>query len=368
VIDVPISAVRLGPEVEEKVLGVLRSGTLAQGPVVAELEAGFRSLVGTRHALAVNSGTTALVLALEALGVGPGDEVLTSPFTFAATLNAILERGATARFADIGDDFTIRPAQAEALLTGRTKAIVPVHLYGLPADMAALAALAGRAGIGVVEDAAQAHGATVGGRPAGSFGLGCFSLYATKNLTSGEGGVVTTDDDALADRMAVLRNQGMRERYRYELAGHNYRMTDLHAAVAVPQLARLAEATERRRRHAALLTAGLADLEELELPAPVPGRDHVWHQYTVRVRPASPLGRDALAEGLAARGIGTGTYYPRVVYDYDCYRSHPGVVCDPVPRAQEAARTVLSLPVHPHLVEGDVERVVAAVRAVVRGD
>ncbi len=362
-IEVPVTAVRLGQEEEQLVLSVLRSGHLAQGPMVERLEAQFRELTGTAHAVAVDNGTTALVAAFQAVGLQPGDEVVTSPFTFVATVNAALEAGAIVRFADIGlDDFALSPSLVEGCITGRTRALVPVHLYGQAADMTALAPLAARHGLAVVEDAAQAHGATIGGRPVGSFGVGCFSLYATKNVTTGEGGMITTDDDGLADRLRLLRNQGMRARYEYELAGHNYRMTDLQAAVGIPQMARLDELTERRRANAAALTEGLADLDGLVVPREMAGRRHVYHQYTVRVTADAPLDRDALAKALAGAGVGSGVYYPRAVYDYDCYRGHPGVVVDHCPGAEAAAREVLSLPVHPHLTSVDVERVIAAVR------
>lgn len=359
---IPVSSVHLGEEEERRVLEVLRSGHLAQGPVVAELEERFAVLAGTAHAIAVTSGTTALVAAIEVCDLQPGDEVLTSPFTFAATLNAILEAGATARFADIDlDDFCLSPDRVAAEVSERTRVLMPVHLYGLPADMAALEPIAGRVGAKLVEDAAQAHGATVGGRPAGSFGLGCFSLYATKNVTTGEGGMITTSDDALAERLRILRNQGMRARYEYVVPGHNYRMTDLQAAVGIPQLARLDGWTETRRRNAARLGDGLRDIPGLALPSEPAGRRHVWHQYTVRVLPDAPTTRDELVDRLAAAGVGAGIYYPRVVFDYECYRSHPQVVVADVPNARAAAEQVVSLPVHPHLSDDDLDRVVDAV-------
>ena len=361
---IPISTVVLGEEEERLVLQVLRSGQLAQGPVVAELERRFAEVVGVKHAVAVNNGTTALVAALQALGVGPGDEVVTAPFTFVATLNAILQTGATARFADIGADFTLDPASVEQRVTGRTRVLMPVHLYGLPADMSALDPIVREHGLGLVEDAAQAHGARVAGRGAGSFGIGCFSFYATKNLTTGEGGIVTTDDDAVADRLRLLRNHGMRQRYQYELAGHNYRLTDLQAAVALPQLDRLAKSTDARRRNAARLLAGLSGIQGLVLPSTPPDREHVWHQFTVRVTAESGSTRDELAAGLAEQGVGSGIYYPRLVHDYGCYATDPRVVVEPTPVAEQAAREVLSLPVHPALSEADVEEVVAAVRTV----
>jgi dTDP-4-amino-4,6-dideoxygalactose transaminase len=289
--------------------------------------------------------------------------VITTPFSFVATLNAILEAGATVRFADIGPDFNLDPETVESLIGPRTKALMPVHLYGLPTDMAALTALADRHGLTIIEDAAQAVGAAVGDRPVGSFGIGCFSLYATKNITSGEGGVITTDDDAVADRLRLLRNQGMRARYQYEIAGHNYRMTDLQAAVALPQMNRLAEVNRARAANAEHLTAGLAGLPGLITPAVRPGRTHVWHQYTVRVTPETSLTRDRLATSLADAGVGTGIYYPRLMHDYPCYTSDPRVRADdPTPMAAEITREVLSLPVHPTLSDNDLDRVVDAVR------
>jgi len=366
---VPIAAVRLGPEAERLVLEVLRSGHLVQGEMVEQLEAGFRDLCGVRHAVAVSSGTTALVAALAALGIGPGDEVITSPFTFVATLNAILDVGATARFADIDEaDFTIDPASVAACMTSRTRAVMPVHLYGQPAAMDTLAPLAGDHDVAIVEDAAQAHGATVARRAAGSFGVGCFSLYGTKNITTGEGGVVTTDDDVVADRVRLLRNQGMRARYQYELAGHNWRLTDVQAAIGIPQLAGLAAANEVRRRNAARLTEGLAKARALALPTVAPNRTHVFHQFTVRVLPESPCDRDALAKRLGELGVATGIYYPRLVHDYDCYRDHPQIVVDATPRAARAAEQVLSLPVHQHLDDRDIDHIVRCVLNTVARD
>ena len=361
---VPISSVAIGTEEEELVLEVLRSGRLAQGPMVARLEDAFAALHGVGHAIAVNNGTTALVAAIQALQLEPGDEVITTSFSFVATLNAILQAGATVRFADIGEDFCIDPDSVESLIGARTRALMPVHLYGLPADMPRLAGLAERHGLAVVEDAAQAHGARIGGRAVGSFGLGCFSFYATKNITAGEGGIVTTDDPAVADYLKLLRAQGMRARYEYEIVGHNYRMTELQAAVAVPQVARLDRLNARRRGNAARLSAGLADLVGLTLPVVPEGREHVFHQYTVRVGPDARVDRAGLAAGLAEQGVGSGIYYPRLMHDYDCYRDHRQIVVDPTPRAASISGQVLSLPVHPQLCDADLDRVVGAVRKV----
>ncbi|MEA2532318.1 MAG: perosamine synthetase [Actinomycetota bacterium] len=362
---ISLSRVVVGREEERLVLEVLRSGMLAQGPMVGRLEAAFAQLTGTAHAVAVSSGTVALVAALQALGVVPGDEVVTSPLTFGATLNAILQVGATARFADVGDDLTMDPAElARALdrpVDRPVRAVLPVHLYGYPADMGAIGPLAAAAGAAVVEDAAQAVGASIHGRRAGSFGTGCFSLYATKNVTTGEGGVVTTDDAGVAARIRLLRGQGMRDRYAYEAVGHNYRMTDLQAAVGVPQLARLDRITDQRQANARFLTEGLAGLPGIVLPPSAPGREHVFHLYTIRVTSASPVERAELMAHLDRRGVESAVIYPRAVYDYPCYRDHPGVSLDPCPRAEALAGEVLSLPVRPGLTHLDLGRIVDAV-------
>jgi len=365
---IEISEVVIGKEEEELVLQVLRSGRLAQGPLVEALEQDFRAWSGTRHVVAMANGTLGLVAALQALGLPAGSEVVTSPFTFVATLNAILEAGLVARFGDIDpEDFSLTAESVEAVAGERTSCLIPVHLYGQPADMDRLVPLADAHGWAVVEDAAQAHGARVGDRPVGSFGVGCFSLYATKNLTAGEGGLVSTDDDDIADRLRLLRNQGMRVRYRYEIPGHNYRMTELQAAVALPQLARLGTATKRREENARRLTEGLSGIPGLELPVVAGGRSHVWHQYTVRVTPESGRTRQQVAEVLTERGVGCGVYYPRRVYDYPCYRGHPRVVPGISPTAERISSEVLSIPVHPRLSDADLDTVIAAVRGAFDG-
>ncbi|MEV0677129.1 DegT/DnrJ/EryC1/StrS family aminotransferase [Actinosynnema sp. NPDC050436] len=361
---IPITVVDVAAA-EQLVVQVLRSGAIAQGPMVKRFEDAFAGVAGVPHAVAVNNGTTALVASLQVLDLAPGDEVVTSPFTFVATLNAILEAGATARFADIGeDDFNLDPDAVAAAITPRTKVLMPVHLYGQMADMGRLGSLAAEHGLAVVEDSAQAVGATFEGRPSGSFGLGCFSLYATKNITTAEGGVITTSDDAVADRLRVLRNQGMRARYQYEVAGHNYRMTDVHAAIGIPQLEQLVTITEARQRNAEALNKGLADITGLRTPKTLPGRTHVWHQYTVLVTDDAPVTRDELAAKLTEKGIGNGTYYPKTVFDYDCYRDNPKVIASDVPVAERVARQALSLPVHPKLTDADLDEIVGAVREV----
>jgi perosamine synthetase len=361
-----ISEVKMGEAEEASVLEVLRSGRLAQGPKVEELEQLFCVAHDASFAVATNNGTTALVAAMLALDLKPGDEVITSPFSFVATLNAILEAGATARFADVGDDFCLDPDAVEALVGPRTKALLPVHLYGLPADMGALVAIADRHGLDVIEDAAQAHGARLGDRPVGTYGMACFSLYATKNVTSGEGGVITTNDARKAELLRLLRNQGMRARYEYVVAGHNYRMTELQAAVAIPQMHRLDDVNRRRRENAARLSAGLRDVRGLRVPVEPEGRTHVFHQYTVRVGPDAVCDRDQLAKRLEDGGVGSGIYYPRLMHDYDCYRGHPLVGTDVTPHAEQISTEVLSLPVHQHLSDADVDVVIGAVSDALR--
>lgn len=359
-----ISEPQLGPEVEALVLGVLRSGRLAQGPTVQRFEELCAAMAGTKHAIAVANGTAALEAALQVAGVGPGDEVITTPFTFAATLNAILRKGAVARFADICEDFTINPRAVERLVGARTRAIIPVHLYGLMADMTALSDIASRHSLAIIEDAAQAHGAAQGSRRAGSTGLGCFSFYATKNVTSGEGGVITTDDDGHAAALCVLRNQGMRRRYEHVMIGENLRMTEVAAAIAIPQMERLDAITSSRRRNAELLTELLSGEERLTLPCTPPSHRHAWHQYTVLL--AADVNRDAVVAHMNDAGIECGVYYPRLVWDHGVYRRNTSVVTAPAPVAEAAARRCVSLPVHPGLDGADVERIATELCAAIR--
>ncbi|MBI4883775.1 MAG: DegT/DnrJ/EryC1/StrS family aminotransferase [Actinobacteria bacterium] len=362
---IPISVVTCEPEQEALVLQVLRSGKLTQGAMVERFEALCCEMTGARHAIAVNNGTTALVVALEALRLRPGDEVITSAFTFVATLNAILESGATARFADVdSDDFNMSPASLAPLVNERTRVVMPVHLYGQPADLDAITQIADRHDLAMIEDAAQAHGARYRDTPVGSTpGQATFSFYATKNLQSGEGGVVTTDDDALAERLRLLRNHGMRARYQYEIPGHNYRLTEVAAAIAIPQFDRLAKISSERASNADYFSTHLADLPGVVTPVTRPDRTHAWHQYTLRITKGCAVSRDELLLRLNEAGIGAGVYYPRAVYDYDCYRTHPRVLIgEGGAVAERVATEVISLPVHQHLTESDREFIVTAVR------
>ncbi|MDQ4144741.1 MAG: aminotransferase class V-fold PLP-dependent enzyme [Actinomycetota bacterium] len=358
--------VEVRPATERLVADVLRSGQLAEGPMVDRFEREWAGIVGVAHGVAVTSGTSALVLALKACGVGPGDEVVTSPLTFAATLSSILEVGATARFADVTEDGTMSPEGFERVCNDQTRAVIPVHIYGRPADMEAIASVAAAGDVVLIEDAAQAHGARVGDRSVGSFGVGCFSFYATKNLSTGEGGMITTDDAGVAARARSLRNHGREPTGEHAIVGHNYRMSDVQAAIGVGQLATFSESVVRRRQIAAALSDGLAGVPGLRVFRDPPGRTAAPSLYTIRIV-ASDLGatREEVAHHAARHGVETGIYYPRLVYDHAAFRDHPNVVVDPVPVAQAMVSEVLSLPVHPALREGDVERIVHAVRCAV---
>jgi dTDP-4-amino-4,6-dideoxygalactose transaminase len=357
---VPLARPSIGQEERTAVDRVLRGGLLAQGPEVAAFEAEFAAeVVDGRTCVAVSSGTAGLHLGLLAAGVGPGDEVIVPSFTFAATANAVALTGATPIFADIEPgSFGLDPEAVEAVVTTRTVGVMPVHLYGHPADLDGLHAVAARHGLAIFEDAAQAHAASYKGRPVGTTGaFAMFSLYATKNMTSGEGGMVSCDED-VAGRIRLLRNQGMDRRYDNEVIGFNARMSDLHAAIGRVQLTRLAGWTERRRRAAAYLDAELAGLDGLVVPPVAAYVGPVHHQYTVRILGAGE--RDRAAVRLREEhGVGTGVYYPVPTHRLPAYARSLDL-----PETERAAAEVLSLPVHPGLSEEDLAHVAASVRAV----
>ena len=345
---IPIAKPLISDEEQREVARVLGSGSLAQGPEVAAFEAEFAAYCGTKHALATTNGTTALHLALLAAGVGPGDEVITTPFSFFASASSIRMAGAKPVFVDLErDGYCLDPVAVVAAITPRTKAVMPVHLYGELCDMDALREACDT--VPIIEDACQAHGADAGGR-AGSHGLvGCFSFYPTKNMTTGEGGMVTTDDDAIADTVSQLRAHGEGERYEHQRLGFNYRMTDIAAAIGRVQLRKLDGYNAARRANAQRYSAELADCVQ------VPGarRGHVFHQYTIQSD-----ARDALREHLTARDIGNGIYYPSLLYE-----ARPlAEFAAPTPRAAALPPRVLSLPVHPGLSNDDVGAVIGAVR------
>jgi dTDP-4-amino-4,6-dideoxygalactose transaminase len=343
----------MGEDEKQRVWDAMASGTLAQGPRVAEFEERFAAMVGVPHAVATSSGTTALHLALLGYGIGPGDEVITVPFTFFASATSVLHTGARPVLVDVrDDDFTIDVDLVEAAITPRTRAVMPVSLYGQPADMPAIAAVAERHGLAVVEDAAQAHGAAIGERRSGSWGAGTFSFYPTKNMTTGEGGMVTTADAELADRMRLLREHGMKVRYHHDIVGYNFRMTDLAAAIGLAQLPKLAGFNERRRAIAARYDA---ELRGVITPVVRPGVTHVYHQYTIRVAE-----RDAFAERLKERGVGSAIYYPIPVHRQKPFLAF-GYGDERYPVTDRLTEQVLSIPVHPSLTDDEVATVIGAV-------
>ncbi|MFN3763821.1 MAG: DegT/DnrJ/EryC1/StrS family aminotransferase, partial [Anaerolineae bacterium] len=327
---------------------------LAQGPRVQAFEEAFARYCGVKYAVATSSGTTALHVALLAHGIGPGDEVITTPFTFIASANSILYVGARPVFVDIDPaTFNICPDLLESAITPRTKAIMPVHLFGLPADMDPILEVAERYGLMVIEDACQSHGAEYKGKRVGSFGTGCFSFYPTKNITTAEGGMITTNDEQIAEKCRVIRQHGMRRRYYHDELGFNFRMSDVHAAIGLAQLRKLEQFNELRIANARYLSD---HLRGVVVPVVPEGRRHVFHQYTIRV----PDGRrDTVLDGLRERGIGTAVYYPVPVHQQQFYRD---MGYKPVlPEAERAAREVLSLPVHPGLSHADLEKIADAV-------
>lgn len=352
---IPVSKPYIGEEEKQAVMAVLDSGMIVQGPRVAEFEKQFAAVCGTKHAIATSSGTTALHLAMLAHGIGPGDEVITSPFTFIASVNSILYAGATPVLVDIEEDtFNIDPEAIERAITPRTKAILCVHLFGHLCDMDALQAIADKHGLVIIEDACQSVGGTYKGKVAGSFGTGTFSLYATKNVMSVEGGMITTDDDHIADQCRLLRSHGMRRRYYYDMLGYNFRMTDIHAAVGIAQLSRLEASTKKRQENAAYLSA---KIESVVTPTVREGYGHVWHQYTIRVDRGRD--RDAAVQQLADNGVGSGIFYPVPAHQHDYMREVVGNLTFPI--AEKAAAEVISLPVHPQLSQADLEKIVAEV-------
>ncbi|MEO7555850.1 MAG: DegT/DnrJ/EryC1/StrS family aminotransferase [Acidimicrobiales bacterium] len=348
-------------ELSEAVVAVLRHGKFILGPEVAAFEQECAAYLGVKHAVGVNSGTDALVLSLRALGVGPGVEVLTTPFTFFATAEAISAVGAAPVFVDImADTMNLDVAKAAAAITANTKAIIPVHLFGQPCDMDDLVQLADSAGLGVIEDAAQAFGARHGSRCAGAIGdLGAFSFFPSKTLGGiGDGGLVTTDDDGFAEHVRMLRFHGSRRKYFNEEIGYNSRLDTIQAAALRVKLRRVDDANKSRQRIAERYEARFADVAGITPPPIAPGRTHVFHQYTVRITRGR---REAVAAALAAQEIASMVYYPVPVHKLPVY-AELRASC---PRAERAAEEVLSLPISPAMSDDAIERVADAVVAAI---
>jgi dTDP-4-amino-4,6-dideoxygalactose transaminase len=349
--NIPLAKPLIGRNEKRAVQRVLNSGNLAQGPVVAEFESNFSKFVSDRDCVAVNSGTSGLVTAVMSLGIGQGDEVIVPSFTFAASANSIALCGAKPIFIDIDrKTFNLDYKLLESLITPKTKAIMAVHLYGLCANMKHILEVAKKHNLFVIEDAAQAHLSAIDGQTAGTFGdVAVFSFYPTKNMTSGEGGMVVYKDTSYSRNARLIRNQGMEKRYHNEIAGHNFRMSDIHAAIGVEQLKKVEEWTEKRESNAIYLNNAITEAETPHIPS---GYRHVFHQYTIRVEKF----RDSLADKLSADGIGNGIYYPVPVHRLPSFNESIAL-----PETEMATQEALSLPVHPSLTKSNLDRIARSV-------
>ena len=342
---ISISQPEFGEAELNAVAAVLQSGQIAQGERVAEFEMLFADYCGAAEAIAVSSGTAALYLVLMAHNIGPGDTVITTPFSFFSSASTILMTGALPVFADIrSDSFNLNVESAEALIDQTTKAILPVDLYGHPAEMERFQNLADQNGLALIEDACQAHGAMINGRKTGSFGTGCFSFYATKNMSTGEGGMVTTGDSNIANKIRMLRNHGMQGKNIHDSLGYNFRMTELAAALGIVQLNRLDNRNQKRRANAEELSTRLGGY--LTTPVEIEGYRHVFHQYTVRVEAGM---RNQIRDQLLQRGIASEIFYPKPLYRISPVSGTTDKRLDTCPIAEQACSEVLSLPVHPGL-------------------
>ena len=346
----------IGEEEKQAVMEAMDSGVIACGPRTEKFEKNFAEFVGTKYAIATTSGTTALHLALLALNVSLGDEVIFPSFSFVATANSALFCNATPVFCDVDSNtFTIDAEKLESLITEKTKAIMPVHLYGQPADMNPILEIAEDHGLHIVGDAAQAHGAKYDGKMVGSFGdCECFSFYPTKNMTTGEGGMITTNDDGLVERLNSIRNHGREQTkwgYEHSRIGYNYRMTDIAAAIGIEQLKKLPKFNQKRRENAKFFNEKLADIEGIDIPYVLPNVDHVYHQYTIKCN-----NREAIIQKLKDNDVGFGIYYPKPMHFFEHLKKYGHT---DLKISEKLADEVLSLPVHPALDNSDLEKIVS---------
>ncbi|MDP2671614.1 MAG: DegT/DnrJ/EryC1/StrS family aminotransferase [bacterium] len=358
-----ISKPELGKEEEEAVVKVIRSGNLVQGEQVKAFEEEFAGYSGTKYAVAVENGTSALIVALAAAGIKRGDQVITTPFTFIATANAISFLGAEPVFVDIDEKtFNLDPSKIESAITKKTRAIMPVHIYGLMADMERIGALAKKHGLLVIEDAAQAHGASIKNKKAGSWGLaGTFSFYPSKNMTTGEGGMITTSDKALMEKAKIFRHQGMSAQYQHDSLGFNFRMTEIEAAIGRQQLKKLEGFTKKRIENAAYFDKQFSKISGLTTPFVPQASRHVYHQYTIKIEKPYPLERDQLLKKLLAEEIGARIYYPKLLSQEKIYS---GAKHRDLAKAEKLHQTILSLPVHPGLTKNDLDKIVGVIKNV----
>jgi dTDP-4-amino-4,6-dideoxygalactose transaminase len=362
---IPISKPLIEKEEIDAVVEVLKSGMIAQGPKTAELEEMFAKMCGTKHAVAFSNGTTALHSAVVALGIHDGDEAITVPFTFVATANPVLMERGKVVFVDISeDDFCIDPSKIEEKVNKNTKLIIPVDLFGQAYRYNEVKEIADKHSLKILEDACQAVGAKYNGVTTGKLGdVGAFSLYATKNITTGEGGMLTTDDDEIARKVKMYRHHGQDEAVRYEYLelGHNYRMTDMAAALGVEQMKKLDRIIDTRVRNAKLLDEGLTDIKGIIIPKVMPGNTHVYHQYTIRITDEYGHNRDELMDFLKENEIGCGVYYPKPLHLHEHFRKM-GYKEGDFPVSERISKEVLSLPVNPFVTEQDVEKIVEKIK------
>ncbi len=362
---IPIVTPLIGDEEARVLAEVLRSGMLAQGERVNEFEQSFSEYCGVQNSVAVSNGTVALDVALKAVGIQQGDEVITPSFTFIATANSVLFQGAKPVFADVDDKtFTINSNDVVEKITAKTKAIIGVHLFGHPFELKAVQEICEDHHLILIEDAAQAHGAEYNGKKVGSFGIGCFSFYPTKNMTTGEGGMITTSSDSIAETCRLLRNHGQGEKYNHITLGYNYRMTDLEAALGIVQLRKLDGFNEKRIKNADYFNEHLT-VSGLNLSYKKDGVKHVYHQYAVTIEDDFPLSRDAFMEYLRDNNIGSAVHYPMPVHKQPLYQqmgyTEENVRC---PVATAVAKKIVSLPVHPALQEEDLKYIAETINTV----
>ncbi|MCL4880107.1 MAG: DegT/DnrJ/EryC1/StrS family aminotransferase [Anaerolineae bacterium] len=359
--NIPISKPNVGEREIAAISEVIRSGMIAQGPKVQEFERRFAEYHGVKHAIASTNGTTALQMAMLANGIGAGDEVIIPSFSFFATASSILFTGAKPVFADIDPEtFNLDPASAESVITEKTKAIMPVHLYGQAADMPAFEALAKKHGLILLEDAAQSHGAKLDGRFVGTWGTSGFSFYPTKNMTTCEGGMLTTQDDEVAERARMIRNHGMSQQYLHEMVGFNFRMTDLMAAIGLIQLDNLPKWTAIRNNNASYYNETLKNVIK---PLVRDNATHVYHQYTIRM--PDGVDRDEVMKQIQAKGVGVRVYYPLPIHRQPIFEKMGGYENIDLPQTEKATREVMSLPIHPLLTEAERERVAQVINEVI---
>ena len=352
---IPIAKPSIAQEEIEAVTSVLMTGNIAQSKKVDEFEKQFAGYIGTEYAISTSNGTTALHVALLSNGIGKGNEVITTSFTFVATANSILFTGAKPVFVDINpNSFNLNPSLIEDKITKKTKAIMPVHLYGQAADIKTIIDICEDHNLILIEDAAQAHGAKFDGKKVGSFGTGCFSFYPTKNMTTSEGGMITTNNKSVYEKARKFRNHGQEKRYYYDTLGFNFRMTDICAAIGICQLNKLDGFNKIRQKNAEFYSKKLSKLEYLECPKTASNNEHVFHQYTLRIKDGR---RDEVIQGLEKAGIGYGIYYPMPLHKQPLYIELG--YKDKLKETEKASEEVISIPVHPLLTKEEIGHIVS---------